>query len=79
VATTSTTKLVAHFVEYLKKEHAVDPRGDARARVRLLRLAEQTKIALSADTRHTVREEFLTTAAGRAVHLDLVANVSTHL
>jgi molecular chaperone DnaK len=64
-------KLVAHFVDHIKATHAVDPRGDARAMVQLRRLAEQTKIALSTDTRTTVSEEFLMSASGRAVHLQL--------
>jgi molecular chaperone DnaK len=64
-------KIVARFVEHLRGERDVDPREDVRAMVRLRRIAEETKIALSSDTRVTVREEFLTGVAGRPVHLEL--------
>jgi molecular chaperone DnaK len=64
-------KIVARFVEHLRGERDVDPREDLRAMVRLRRIAEETKIALSTDTRVTVREEFLTGIAGRPVHLEL--------
>jgi molecular chaperone DnaK len=64
-------KIVARFVEHLREERGVDPREDVRAMVRLRRIAEETKIALSTDTRVTVREEFLTGVAGRSVHLEL--------
>ena len=64
-------KLVAEFVEQLKREHAVDPREDPRAMARLRRIAEQTKIALSTEVRIDVREEFVAEAFGRAVHLEL--------
>jgi len=64
-------KLLAELLEHLKREHAVDPREDARAMARLRRIAEQTKIALSAEVRVDVHEEFVAEAFGRALHLEL--------
>lgn len=67
-------KLLAHLVEHVKRDQAIDPREDACAMVKLRRLAEQAKIALSSDTRVRVKEEFLTTATtsgSRAIHLDM--------
>ena len=61
--------LVRRFLDQLRVEQGVDPRGDRRAMARLRRLAEETKIRLSADTRVQVKEEFLTTHAGKPVHL----------
>jgi molecular chaperone DnaK len=59
------------FVQELKRRHGVDPREDVRAMARLRRLAEDTKIRLSADTVVEVREEFLTGTAGHPIHLQL--------
>jgi molecular chaperone DnaK len=64
-------KLVQLFLEELKRNQGVDPREDVRAMARLRRLAEETKIRLSSDTEVQVREEFLTQAQGRPVHLEL--------
>jgi molecular chaperone DnaK len=64
-------KLVQLFLEELKRNQGVDPREDVRAMARLRRLAEDTKIRLSADTAVHVREEFLTQVQGRPVHLEL--------
>lgn len=63
--------LVRFFLDELKREQAVDPREDARAMARLRRVAEATKIALSSETVVRVREEFLTTSGGKAVHLEV--------
>jgi molecular chaperone DnaK len=63
--------LVRLFLDELKRQHAVDPREDVRAMARLRRLAEETKVRLSSDIAVSVREEFLTTANGRPVHLEL--------
>jgi molecular chaperone DnaK len=63
--------LVRLFLDELKRVHAADPREDACAMARLQRLAEATKIRLSTETQVRVREEFLTAAGGRPVHLDL--------
>jgi len=51
--------------------HGVDPRDDLAAMARLRRLAESTKIDLSSQTEVTVREELLTSRAGRPVNLEL--------
>lgn len=62
--------LVERFLEALATEGA-DPRADKAAMARLRRVAEETKIALSRDLSVDVREEFLTTHAGKPVHLGL--------
>ena len=61
-------RLVRHFLDLLATDGA-DPRSDARAMARLQRVAEETKIRLSTELVVEVREEFLTTHAGRPVHL----------
>ncbi|WNG36090.1 Hsp70 family protein [Archangium violaceum] len=63
-------KLVQLFLEELKKQ-GVEPREDVRAMARLRQLAEETKIRLSADISVHVKEEFLTQAQGRPIHLEL--------
>jgi len=64
-------KLVQLFLEELKRNQGVDPREDVRAMARLRRLAEETKIRLSADIAVQVREEFLTQVQGKPIHLEL--------
>jgi molecular chaperone DnaK len=61
-------RLVRRFLDLLAVD-GVDPREDARAMARLQRVAEETKIRLSTELVVEVREEFLTTHAGRPVHL----------
>jgi molecular chaperone DnaK len=63
--------LVRLFLDELRRVHAVDPRESPCAMARLRRVAEATKIRLSADTQVRVREEFLATTGGKPVHLDL--------
>ena len=63
--------LVRLFLDELKRVHAIDPRENPCAMARLRRVAEATKIRLSTDTEVRVREEFLATAGGKPVHLDL--------
>jgi len=64
-------RLLQLFLDDLKAKHGVDPREDARAMARLRRLAEDTKIKLSLATHVEVREEFLTSAAGTPIHLNV--------
>jgi molecular chaperone DnaK len=64
-------RLLQLFLDDLKAKHGVDPREDARAMARLRRLAEDTKIKLSLATQVEVREEFLTSAAGTPIHLNV--------
>ncbi|MBN1205128.1 MAG: Hsp70 family protein [Myxococcaceae bacterium] len=64
-------KLLQLFLDELKASQGVDPREDIRAMARLRRLAEETKIRLSADIAVRVREEFLTRVEGKPIHLDL--------
>jgi molecular chaperone DnaK len=63
-------RLLQVFLDDLKAKHGVDPREDARAMARLRRLAEETKIKLSLATMVEVREEFLTSVAGKPIHLE---------
>jgi molecular chaperone DnaK len=63
--------LLHHFLDHLKRERGVDPREDPRAMARLRRLAEDTKIRLSSETRLQVSEEFLTRAGGKPAHLSM--------
>ena len=63
-------RLLQVFLDELKAKHAVDPREDARAMAKLRRLAEETKIKLSFATSVEVREEFLTSVAGKPIHLE---------
>ncbi|WP_224362698.1 Hsp70 family protein [Hyalangium versicolor] len=65
------SKLVQLFLDELARSHAVDPREDIRAMARLQRLAEETKIRLSSEIAVHVREEFLTHAQGKPIHLDM--------
>ena len=64
-------KLVQIFLEEVKLRDQVDLREDPRAMARLRRAAEQAKIGLSSDIVVTVREEFLVSHEGRAIHLNL--------
>jgi molecular chaperone DnaK len=63
-------RLLQVFLDDLKAKHAVDPREDARAMAKLRRLAEETKIRLSLATTVEIREEFLTSVAGKPIHLE---------
>lgn len=59
--------LVARFEE----AHGVSPRDDRRAMARLLRAAEDAKIALSARPTVRIQEEYLLTVEGRPLNLDV--------
>lgn len=63
-------KLLQRFLDELTRQ-GVDPREDVRAMARLRQLAEETKIRLSSDISVHVREEFLTHAQGRPIHLEV--------
>ncbi|MEW6755510.1 MAG: Hsp70 family protein [Candidatus Latescibacterota bacterium] len=63
--------LAEHLAGRFQKEHGVDPRPDRRAWARLLRAAEQAKIALSTQPFVPVREEYLLQSEGGPLHLDL--------
>lgn len=64
-------KIIAHILEYLEKEHGIDPATDARAMSRITRAAEDAKIALSAQPYYTIEEEHLLEHQGSPVHLSL--------
>jgi molecular chaperone DnaK len=59
--------LAGPFIE----EHDLDPRDDRKAMARLLRAAEQAKIALSTQPFARVREEYLLEKDRRPLHLDM--------
>ncbi|NTW97351.1 MAG: Hsp70 family protein [Oscillochloris sp.] len=59
------------LIERFVAEHGVSPRDDRRAMARLLRAAEAAKITLSARPSARVQEEYLLTAEGRTLHLDV--------
>lgn len=62
--------LVQKFLVALRTQ-GVDVREDRVAMARLRRVAEETKIRLSTETSALVREEFLATHEGVAIHLDV--------
>ncbi len=59
------------FLDHLTGAYGLDLREDPVAMAKLTRIAEATKIALSAATQVEIREEFLGGESGRAVHLDV--------
>jgi molecular chaperone DnaK len=63
--------LAEHLAERFQEQHSIDPRGDTRAMARLLRAAEEAKIALSSRPSVRVREEYLLSEGGRPLHLDV--------
>jgi molecular chaperone DnaK len=63
--------LLDYLAEWFQDEHGLDPREDNKARARLLRAAEQAKIALSSQPFVRVREEYLLEKEGRPLHLDV--------
>ena len=64
-------RLVDYLAERFTADHGVDPRDDRRALARLTRAAEAAKITLSSQPFVRVQEEYLLTAGGRPLHLDL--------
>lgn len=64
-------RLVDYLAERFMQDHGIDPREDQRARARLSRAAENAKIALSSKPFVQVREEYLMSADGHPLHLDI--------
>ncbi len=64
-------RLVEHLAQAFKDEHGLDPRDDRKALARLMRAAEDAKIALSAQPFVRVREEYLMEKHKRPLHLDV--------
>ncbi|NTU85860.1 MAG: Hsp70 family protein [Chloroflexales bacterium] len=64
-------RLADFLAEGFLQQHSVDPRADPVALARLLRAAEEAKIALSDQPTVRVREEYLLSASGRPLHLDV--------
>ena len=64
-------ELMDYLADRFQEEHQLDPRDDRRARARLLRAAEEAKIALSSRPFVRVREEFLMEKDGHPLHLEV--------
>ena len=63
--------LVEYIAEDFRQQHGVDLCADRRAMARLTRAAERAKIALSDAPFETIREEFIATAKGKPIHLEM--------
>ena len=63
--------LVKYIAEDFRQQHGVDLRADRRALARLTRAAERAKITLSNAPFTTIREEFIATAQGKPIHLEM--------
>ena len=70
-------RLLDHLADAFLEENGLDPREDPKVRARLLRAAEQAKIALSSHPFTRVREEYLMEKDGKPLHLDLEIARST--
>jgi len=64
-------KIIEHILAHLQDEHGVDITEEPRAMSRVIRAAENAKIALSSEPYFTIEEEHLTEDKGRSVHLSL--------
>ncbi len=64
-------RLVDFLAQRFQDEHDLDPRDDRKALARLVRAAEQAKIALSTQPFVRVREEYLLEKDRRPLHLDV--------
>lgn len=64
-------RIVAHLVEWLKRERDADPHSDRVAMARLGRAAETAKIALSYAPFVRIEEEYLLEKNGHPVHLSM--------
>jgi len=62
--------LVDALLRQFQEQHGVDLRGDRLAMARVVRAAEAAKIRLSDHPYAEVREEFLATKGGKALHLE---------
>ncbi|KOR29608.1 heat shock protein Hsp70 [Achromatium sp. WMS1] len=65
------TCIINYMVDWLKREHNVDPSNNRVAMARLGRTAEKTKIALTNEPYVQIEEEYLLEHAGKPVHLSL--------
>ena len=64
-------RLQRHLLDVFRQTHGVAAPDDETTQVRLLRAAEQAKIALSEHTFTTVREPFLASQGKTALHLEV--------
>ena len=64
-------RLQMHLREQFRQQHGVEVPDDPAIEARLLRAAEQAKIALSEHAFTTVREPFLASSGQTALHLEL--------
>ena len=69
--------MLDYLAAWFEDAHGIDPREDAKARARLLRAAERTKIALSSSPFVRVREEYLLEKDHRPLHLDVEVDRTT--
>ena len=63
--------LVKYIAEDFRQQHGVDLCADRRALARLTRAAERAKIALSNAPFAMIQEEFIATAEGKPIHLEM--------
>ena len=63
--------LVKYIAEDFRQQHGVDLCADRRALARLTRAAERAKIALSNAPFTMIQEEFIATAEGKPIHLEM--------
>ena len=64
-------KIIEHILTHLQEAHNVDIKEEPKAMSRIIRAAENAKIALSSQPYFTIEEEHLTEDKGRPVHLSL--------
>ena len=64
-------RLMNHLADHFQAVHGINPRSDLKARARLLRAAEETKIKLSSEVFVRVQEEYLLEQEGVPLHLDM--------
>ena len=64
-------KIIEHILAHLKDEHSVDITEEPKAMSRVIRAAENAKIALSSQPYFSIEEEHLTEDKGRPIHLSL--------
>jgi len=64
-------KIIEHILTHLQEAHNVDIKEEPKAMSRIIRAAENAKIALSSQPYFTIEEEHLTEDKERPVHLSL--------
>lgn len=64
-------KIIEHILSFIKDEHGIDLKDEPKAMSRIIRAAENAKIALSSQPYYTIEEEHLSEDKGRPIHLSL--------